>query len=151
MPLSYDEKRVLDLWVRSIIDQLDVVDAAANADTDDAQFSDNDAGIDTPRDDAGAGNGLWNTQIKPLFDQQCASCHSDQNPTKGLNMSTYDGLRTGGESGPLLDETDPEASLLIDYLRGRNGRLQMPLGTPLTEEQIMLVESWLQLGALESQ
>ena len=151
MPLSYDEKRVLDLWVRSILDQLDVIDAASAAAYDDAQIGDFDAGIDTTRDDAGASEGLWSTQIKPLFDQQCASCHSDQNATKGLNMSTYDGLRAGGEGGPLLDETDPEASLLIDYLRGRNGRLQMPLGTPLTEDQIMLVESWLQLGALESQ
>lgn len=43
----------------------------------------------------------------------------------------------------------PEDSLLIDKLRNRDVATQMPLGAePLTEEEIVLIENWIEDGAL---
>lgn len=44
---------------------------------------------------------------------------------------------------------DPDASFLIDKLRNRDVGTQMPLGAePLAEEQIALIERWIEDGAL---
>jgi hypothetical protein len=46
---------------------------------------------------------------------------------------------------------DPDNSVLIDKLRGRDVATQMPLGAePLSEEEITMIEDWIRDGALRS-
>ena len=125
-PLTVDEKRILDTWIRAAI--------ATPAPT-------MDAGIEMPS--------TWTNDIGPLFEQTCVACHNANAAQSGLDLSSYEGLSTGGGQGPLLDSTDPDNSLLIDYLKGRNGKLQMPPGGALTDAEINLVEMWLLNGAPE--
>ena len=91
----------------------------------------------------------WNDHIGPLFSSACNNCHGAVQPQSGLDLTTYVGAVSGGNQGPLLENTDPDSSMLIDYLRGRNNRLAMPPGNPLSEREINHVENWLRDGAPE--
>ncbi len=91
----------------------------------------------------------WNGEIGPLLAGGCATefCHDVDQPSSGLDLSTYAGFDAGGFSGDLRGGGDPAASLLIKRLRGIGGA-RMPLtGDPFTEAQIRLCEAWIRAGA----
>jgi len=54
-------------------------------------------------------------------------------------------MRRGGESGPALDQSNPDSSLLLE----RIGRREMPPGKArkLTEREVALVRDWIRAGA----
>jgi mono/diheme cytochrome c family protein len=83
--------------------------------------------------------------VQPVL-AKCTGCHGAQ-PKEGVDLRTHDSILKGGEHGPIVVAGDPEASLLIDVLRARNGKKQMPPGSPLPEDQIAAVEAWVKAGA----
>lgn len=65
----------------------------------------------------------------------------------GLLLTTYDGLKKGGQKGPGFVPGKPAESLVVGYLTGAN-KPQMPFGgKPLPEEQIALFRQWITEGA----
>lgn len=93
----------------------------------------------------------WDDPIAGIFAEHCTACHAGAEPFGGLDLSSYEGFRTGGFSGDLTGGGDPDRSLLIDRLRARRGLPLMPQGGPmLPEETIALIEAWIAAGAPES-
>lgn len=137
-PLSTTEKRILDTWIRAVISTPEMNEGGS------AGTMGGEAGMNV--DDAPIN---WDDDIGPLFELTCAGCHSAAAPQSGLDLTTYEGITAGGDQGGLIDTTDVTQSLLIDYLRGSNGRLQMPPGSPLSEAEITQVEVWLVEGAIQ--
>lgn len=87
--------------------------------------------------------------LAPVLVDSCSGCHVNppQQAEGRLNMSTFQQLLRGGESGPMIRPGMPEASLLIGKLRGTAGR-QMPRGgQPLTSDVIARFETWIAEGA----
>lgn len=89
--------------------------------------------------------GLWAAEpsyfreIRPVLQRQCQGCHQPNLKSSNLDLTTYDGLKTGGKRGPAL-------ALIVQYLTGEM-KPQMPLGLPpLPPEQIELVRSWVSAG-----
>src|SRR5207248_11347700 len=83
------------------------------------------AGAAPPPDPKGVK--FFEDKIRPILVQSCYSCHSlDAQKAKklrgGLFLDSRDGLRKGGDSGPLLD------SLLIKALRHDGDRKMPPKG-----------------------
>ena len=85
-------------------------------------------------------------EIQPIFNQYCTSCHIGNFASGGLNLTTYEELMAGGDSGSVVTPGDYENSLL--WIMTDNG--YMPLYDPnLSDENINLIKNWIEEGARE--
>ena len=85
-------------------------------------------------------------QVRPVLSRRCVSCHGGEKQEGGLRLDTQAGLAAGGDSGPVLEAGDPEASLLIAAVR-RDG-LEMPPDAPLPADEVAALTAWVQRGAV---
>jgi mono/diheme cytochrome c family protein len=87
--------------------------------------------------------------IAAVLATNCNGCHVNaQRVRGGLNMSNFQGLLKGGDSGPPLVPGKPVDSLLIQRIKGEGGEARMPMGrTPLSDEVIGKIEKWISEGA----
>ncbi len=95
--------------------------------------------------DQGAGNAplvSYSKDVLPLFKAHCVTCHGSTNPAAGLDLSKGDSIKKVVVAGK------PEASALVQRLKGLGGKQQMPIGfAPLSAAQIGSVEQWIAAGA----
>jgi nitrate/TMAO reductase-like tetraheme cytochrome c subunit len=83
--------------------------------------------------------------IAPMLENKCGACHSSSNNLKGLDLTTYAGITTGGESGAVLIAGDPESSLIFIIQTSED-----PHFAQLTSDELDLLERWIEDGALEN-
>jgi mono/diheme cytochrome c family protein len=93
---------------------------------------------------------FYEEKIRPIFAEHCYECHSRQaqlrnNLKGGLFLDSGGGIRDGGDSGPLLEASDPGHTILLRALRHED--LEMPPSERLSDEFIANVETWIKLGA----
>ena len=99
------------------------------------------------------------TEIQPIFTEHCASCHGGPAPSGGLILAeqhdTYDQLVNviSQSYSPALrvNPYDATNSVLWNKVSGTTGYGdQMPSGGPyLSQDNIDLIETWINQGALE--
>lgn len=96
-----------------------------------------------------AGVEYFETYIRPLLAEHCYKCHSSRSQKRegGLLLDSKAGWSVGGDSGAAVVEGDAGASLLIQAVRYNDSDLQMPPGSPLSNEQVALLEAWVAMGA----
>ena len=84
--------------------------------------------------------------ILPILDGRCAipGCHVGNNPTGGLNLTTYDNFNRGGFGGPVFVAGNSKKSEVVRRLKIGDMPRQ---GAPLNEDQIELFEMWIDEGA----
>ena len=87
-------------------------------------------------------------KIRPLLSQHCYECHSTQAKTvqAGLRLDTAEGVKRGGDSGPVLVPGQPESSLLIEVVN-YEGDIPMPPQGKLSDAQIADLTEWIRAGA----
>lgn len=93
----------------------------------------------------------YHSDVQPILQEFCYGCHSAVEKKGGLDLTTLDGLLTGGEKdGSPIVFGDPDGSPLIDYVRGK--RLpQMPKDEPeLSEERIQILAQWVRISDIDS-
>jgi len=95
---------------------------------------------DTP---ATEGEVSYEGEIQPLLVGRCAACHGE-GATGGLNVTTYEALLAGGNSGPGVVPGDLEGSWL--YVRQTE---DTPHYVQLDENDLALIAEWISAGALE--
>jgi len=84
----------------------------------------------------------YQTQIQPIFNENCTNCHGYSG---GLALGNYDQLMSGGNSGDLVIPGDFQNSIL--WQRIDSG--EMPPGGNISNAQLELIETWIMEGALE--
>jgi len=84
----------------------------------------------------------YSTQIQPIFNSRCTSCHGGAG---GLNLTSYNNLMNGGNSGDVVIPYDHANSLLWQYI---NSGYMPPSATDLTQTQVNLIAQWIDEGAL---
>ena len=86
----------------------------------------------------------FETDIKPLLEQNCLACHSSQTHQSGLVVETETALLKGGAiQGAAILAGNSQESPLIQRLRGTRAP-RMPMnGQPLAEEQIQRIARWI--------
>jgi mono/diheme cytochrome c family protein len=96
-------------------------------------------------------NPSFATDVKPIFDKKCATCHGKR-IKGGYSVETYDKVMTSGDNPPVIIASDAANSILVKMLRGVKTPAggQMPPGKPLKVEQIELIERWVNQGALNN-
>ncbi len=86
--------------------------------------------------------------IEPIFSQRCQHCHGPVEASGGLRLDSREPALKGGKTGPVIIPGDSSGSLLIQAVTGTGG-LAMPLqGEPLSADQIALLRSWIDQGAI---
>ena len=87
-------------------------------------------------------------QVRPLLADNCYKCHSERfgKFKGGLALDTREGVRRGGDSGPIIAGKDLKESLLYQAISHR-GDLKMPKGGKLSKKQIAVLAKWIRMGA----
>ncbi|MEM7660205.1 MAG: DUF1549 domain-containing protein, partial [Bacteroidota bacterium] len=91
----------------------------------------------------------FNTEIRPILNQQCLNCHSGVKRNGGVNLLFRQEALQAGDSGhPAIVPGKPDQSELMRKIRHHDPEERMPLDAPpMTEEQIALIERWIDQGA----
>ena len=87
----------------------------------------------------------FRSEIQPILAQHCLACHGSDTQLSGLNLSTLDGLLSGGaRHGPVLVPGHPEQSVLIQVLE-RHLTPSMPMGSArLPDGKIRAIAKWIE-------
>lgn len=84
----------------------------------------------------------WNAGIEALVIQKCGTCHA-ATVLGGLDLSTYQGVLTGGLSGPAITPGNSEESILVQkQLEGNHPGQFNP-------DELDVIINWIQSGAPE--
>src|SRR5579864_813792 len=91
----------------------------------------------------------FETKIRPVLVSRCYPCHSSAAPAPqgGLLLDSTQGIRRGGNTGPVIQPGDPEHSRLIRAIHYTDKNLKMPPGEPLSSEVVAEFELWVREGA----
>ena len=76
--------------------------------------------------------------VQPIFEEDCGACHSSTVKQGELQVTEYDPLMSGGQSGSVVTPGDPEASILWTQIRSN----AMPLVGELSDDDKALIYNW---------
>jgi formate dehydrogenase gamma subunit len=85
----------------------------------------------------------WDQGFADLFESSCGQCHTGSGALGGLDLSTYEGIISGGSSGSTVVSGDPDSSVLITIQAEGNHPGQF------TGDELALVRAWIEEGAPE--
>tara|TARA_R100000789_G_scaffold21675_1_gene24493 strand:+ start:5862 stop:9014 length:3153 start_codon:yes stop_codon:yes gene_type:complete len=88
---------------------------------------------------------LFEQHVRPMLLANCIKCHNAHKHEGGLNLTTMEGLLSGGASGPAIVSGKPDESLLIEALRYES--YEMPPSGQLEDPLINGVAEWIAAGA----
>jgi WD40 repeat protein/mono/diheme cytochrome c family protein len=102
-----------------------------------------------PAKDAPKAKVSFYKDVRPILQQHCQGCHQPAKSQGGYIMTDFDGLMKSGDSNkPGVVPGKPEASYLLDEIRVKDGKAEMPKnGTPLEAKQYAIIEAWIKEGA----
>jgi len=86
-----------------------------------------------------------------LLEARCFKCHSHSAGKNkgGLVMDSLAGLTTGGDGGAALLPGNPQKSLFLQNILSTDPDTMMPpKGERLTKEEVTLLNTWVQTGAV---
>src|SRR5258706_8864135 len=84
--------------------------------------------------------------VQPLFKQYCVDCHGPTQQMSGFRLDRRRDAMKGGTVA-VIGPGNSAASRLYLRLTGNNYGLQMPPTAPLKEEQIRVIQTWIDQGA----
>ena len=89
--------------------------------------------------------------VKPIFDKRCLSCHGAR-AKGGYKVTDYNSVMTTGDNAPVITPGDAANSILAQMLNGIKTPAggQMPPSRPLPQQQIQLIEKWINQGAQDN-
>ena len=92
---------------------------------------------------------FFEAKIRPVLVSQCGKCHAStaEKLRGGLRLDSREGVRLGGDSGPVIVPGNPDESLLIRAIRYRDEELRMPPKARLPAGVIADFEAWVKMGA----
>ena len=93
------------------------------------------------------------TQIQPIFDNKCTSCHDNGGGYAGnLDLSSYaQQWREAITATPLYPQTIPAVNYLLGVTLPTSDQQFMPkYNDPLPQAEIDLIAQWIDEGALET-
>jgi hypothetical protein len=96
-----------------------------------------------------AGDSFFEQKIRPVLAEHCYKCHSAKESKfkGGLALDSKMRALQGGDTGPAIVPSKPEASLLLTAIRHADPDLEMPPKEKLPDEVIANFEKWIKAGA----
>jgi len=94
-----------------------------------------------------AGIDFFERKVRPLFAENCFSCHGEEKQKAKLRLDSPAAIRAGSESGAILAPGKPDESKIILAVSYKDENLQMPPKKRLSERQVADLIEWVKLGA----
>ena len=87
--------------------------------------------------------------VLPILTKNCGGCHGDAgNPKGGLRLSSFENMKKGGGSGPLLTIGNSNQSLIVRRITAPEGQKMPPGNKPrLSNDDIQTIVKWINEGA----
>lgn len=94
------------------------------------------------------GNDFFEKKVRPVFVEHCYACHSTsaKKLKGGLRLDTPDGIRKGGDSGPVVKAKDEDSLLLRAVLHAQDVPA-MPPKQKLPDAVVADLRQWVRMGA----
>ena len=89
----------------------------------------------------------YNTQIQPIFDANCTSCHIGNFASGDLQLDTYENLMNGADGEMVIVPGDHQNSILWQVID--SGEMPGYPNDDLDQPLIDLIAEWIDAGALE--
>jgi WD40 repeat protein len=88
---------------------------------------------------------LFEAQVAPILRRACVGCHGPETQKGQLNLSSLAALRAGGKTGDVVVPGKSKASLLLDRVTRRDGKVMPPkkAGKPLAAKDIETLRRWI--------
>src|SRR4029078_9669937 len=95
-----------------------------------------------------AGVDAFEKKIRPVLASRCYACHNSAmaSPQAGLRLDSAQGIRQGGNSGAIVQQGEPDRSLILRAIRYTDKNLKMPPGKALAPEIVADFEAWVRAG-----
>jgi mono/diheme cytochrome c family protein len=91
----------------------------------------------------------FGSQILPIFQRACVSCHGPRKAQGGLQLTSGRRLMKGGIGENLVVAGKSDQSYLLQRILGLGGEDRMPLEKPpLPEAEVDLIRRWIDQGAI---
>jgi len=90
------------------------------------------------------GTPTWEGGLNAVFAAKCAGCHGSEAPAGGIDLSTYQGVLAGGNSGPGIVPGDPEGGTVVSKMGGSHPVV-------FTAQELEAVREWIAAGAPETE
>lgn len=86
--------------------------------------------------------------IKPLLTARCGACHGALKQNAGLRLDVIQGIRQGGDSGPIAIPSDSGKSLIVQRITAALESRMPPEGEgeALKPEQVAVIKQWIDAG-----
>ena len=87
-------------------------------------------------------------QVVPILARHCIDCHHGDEPAGGLDLTSFDRARVGGESGtPAIAPSRVDESYLLSRIH--DGEMPPPgKASPVAESEIAILDRWIADGAV---
>ncbi len=85
-------------------------------------------------------------QVLPVLQKKCQGCHQPAKTQGKLDLTSFESLVRGGETGPGVVAGKAEESGILDQIQG-DKPLMPPTGPSMTKEEVALVTRWIAEGA----
>ncbi|MDQ6699271.1 MAG: hypothetical protein M3Z36_03695, partial [Acidobacteriota bacterium] len=89
----------------------------------------------------------FSKDIQPILQNSCLKCHGSAMQLSKLDLRTRDAALKGGEHGPSLVPGKADQSRLYRMISGEE-KPAMPLGGKIAPEQIAVIKTWIDQGAV---
>ncbi|MCE7922140.1 MAG: DUF1553 domain-containing protein [Haliscomenobacteraceae bacterium CHB4] len=91
----------------------------------------------------------YNTQVKPILNKKCISCHGGVKQKAGFSLMTREDALAATESGrPAIVPGNPGASEFIRRIESHDPEERMPYREePLSKDEISILKQWIKEGA----
>ncbi|MBC8166241.1 MAG: c-type cytochrome, partial [Bryobacteraceae bacterium] len=89
----------------------------------------------------------FSTEIQPIFQKSCASCHGLKSQMGQLRLDARSAAMIGGQSGKIIHPGSAKDSILYQRVAGLGDQARMPMGGKLSQDQIEAIRLWVEQGA----
>jgi len=85
--------------------------------------------------------------VAPFMVNICGQCHMGNNPRGEFNITTFEGVMKGGESGQVIEPGDPDSSRLWLMVSNKEQPRMPPGQLRITRENYDALTTWIKEGA----
>lgn len=91
----------------------------------------------------------YEEHVLPIFKEKCCGCHNPGKRAGGLDLTSYQQMQAGGNSGEVLAAGDPDGSYLWQLASHESEPVMPPNADRIPENMLAVLKQWIAAGLLE--
>jgi WD40 repeat protein len=91
----------------------------------------------------------YEQHVLPIFREKCCGCHNADKKAGGLDLTSYQQMMAGGNSGDVLDAGNPQNSYLWQVVSHDSEPTMPPDADRIPEAMLSVITKWIAGGILE--